>query len=270
MHKYTFTKNTITLPEGLVLHQIIAKRDFGEIKAGTLGGFIEDTRNLSQTGHCWLTRDAICYGLASISGNAFVTGHSKLFGRAMAGSDCVIEDFAILNAHCYVGGRARIGLHSFLSGVATATDDCVVRCLPNRNARGKLVPHMTDLSEIRDRAKLLEHGSIRHKGVARDDSTVRGSARILEEGTIASYAIAQGRSSISARGYAGGHCILGGSSQLTNNAVAFGSCRIGGRSYITGSARIGGTEVIHDEIVSGDECRCKIHRPPSDTLSVSS
>ncbi len=269
MYKYTFTKNIMTLPEGIVLHQIIAKRDFGDIKAGTLGGFLEDTRNLSQSGNCWLTPGAVCYNEASISGNAFVTGQVKLFGRAMAGSDCVIEEFAILNANCYVGGRARIGLHSFLSGVATASDDCVVRCLPIRRKSGRLLPHMTDMAEIRDRAKLLEHGSIRHKGVARGDSTVRGSARILEEGSISAFAIAQGRSTISGKGWASGHCILGASSRLTNNAVAFGSCRIGGRSLITGSAQVGGTEVIHDEIVSGDECRCKVHRPPSPPLSVS-
>ena len=73
--KYEFTgetKNWI----GRKLHRIRAVRDFGDVKAGDLGGWIEKERNLSHDGDAWV------YGNARVYGNAEVYGNARVYGNA--------------------------------------------------------------------------------------------------------------------------------------------------------------------------------------------
>ena len=59
--KYEFTgetKNWI----GRTFHRIRAVRDFGDVKAGDLGGWIETESNLSNDGNAWVYGDARVYG----------------------------------------------------------------------------------------------------------------------------------------------------------------------------------------------------------------
>lgn len=56
--KYELTDETIQ-HESLILHRIRAVRDFDNVKAGALGGFVDDEKNLSHYGNCWIVEDAI-------------------------------------------------------------------------------------------------------------------------------------------------------------------------------------------------------------------
>ena len=49
--KYEFTGKTANVGKH-ILHRIRALRDFGDVKAGDLGGFIESEGNLSHDGEC--------------------------------------------------------------------------------------------------------------------------------------------------------------------------------------------------------------------------
>jgi len=71
--KYELTGETKTLPCGTVLHRIRALRDFGSVKAGDLGGWIESELNLSHEGDCW------------VSGNAKVYEENKSLLNALVG-----------------------------------------------------------------------------------------------------------------------------------------------------------------------------------------
>ena len=66
MKKYELTNETKTLAGGTVLHRIRALRDiprFG-VKAGELGGFVEEENNLSQDGDAWVSGNTKVYGNA--------------------------------------------------------------------------------------------------------------------------------------------------------------------------------------------------------------
>ena len=65
MKKYEFTGET-KMWLGRELHRIRAVRDFGDVKCGTLGGWIEKEDNLSHNGSCFV------YGNARVYGNALV------------------------------------------------------------------------------------------------------------------------------------------------------------------------------------------------------
>ena len=78
MKKYELTNETKTLAGGTVLHRIRALRDiprFG-VKAGELGGFVEEENNLSQDGDAWVFCNANVYGNANVSSDAEVSGYA--------------------------------------------------------------------------------------------------------------------------------------------------------------------------------------------------
>lgn len=87
--KYKLTDETIK-HNGKTLYRIQALKDFSDIKAGDLGGWIESERNLSQEGNCWV------YDKAKVFDNALVSDNVRVFGNA-----CVFENARVL-------GNARV------------------------------------------------------------------------------------------------------------------------------------------------------------------
>lgn len=67
---------------GLILHRIEALKDFGNVKAGDKGGWIEKYENLSQNGDCWVYVDARVYDDARVYSNAWVYDDARVYGNA--------------------------------------------------------------------------------------------------------------------------------------------------------------------------------------------
>src|SRR5690606_39757906 len=67
------TDDTTTLDDGTVLYRIRALIDFGNVKAGELGGYIEKEANLDMSGNAWVS------GRARVSGNASVIDDARIF-----------------------------------------------------------------------------------------------------------------------------------------------------------------------------------------------
>ena len=72
MKKYELTEETFTV-FGKTLYRIRAVRDFGSVKTGEFGGYIEKEENLSHFGNAWI------YGNARVSDNARVYGNAEVF-----------------------------------------------------------------------------------------------------------------------------------------------------------------------------------------------
>lgn len=79
--KYELTDETIEL-EGHILHRIRALKDFGNVKKGTLGGFIEKEDNLSHEEECWVYNDAVVYEGAKVYGSAKVYANARVYENA--------------------------------------------------------------------------------------------------------------------------------------------------------------------------------------------
>ena len=67
--KYRLTGNHINIGNR-ILYQIEALKDFGDVKAGDLGGYIESEENLSQYDNAWVFDNARVYGNACVFGDA--------------------------------------------------------------------------------------------------------------------------------------------------------------------------------------------------------
>lgn len=70
-NKYRLTDESIEL-NGKTFYRIQALKDFSNIKKGSLGGFVESERNLSQEDNCWIYGDAIISGDNEIVGDTMV------------------------------------------------------------------------------------------------------------------------------------------------------------------------------------------------------
>jgi hypothetical protein len=64
--------------DGKRLYQIIALKSFSDIEKGEVGGYVEDLRNLSQYGNCWIYDNAKVFDDAKVSENAVIAGDAKL------------------------------------------------------------------------------------------------------------------------------------------------------------------------------------------------
>ena len=72
MKKYELTTDTIFV-SGKTLVRIRALIDFGAVKAGDLGGYVEGEHNLGHLGLCWVHDNVSVYGDANVYGNANVS-----------------------------------------------------------------------------------------------------------------------------------------------------------------------------------------------------
>ena len=88
------------------LFRIECTQDFKEIKAGTLGGFIEKEENLD--GDAWVSDDARVYGDAQIHGDAQVCGDARVYGNAQVYGDACVYGDAQVYGDAWVCGDARV------------------------------------------------------------------------------------------------------------------------------------------------------------------
>ena len=118
------------------LYRIKALKDFGNVKNGDIGGYVEGEKNLSQYGDCWIYDNAKVYDNAEVSDNAQVCGKAKVYGNAYVfGSARVIYEAKICDnakvcgdAHVYdnakvcgdavVCGKAKVYGNAYVFGNA--------------------------------------------------------------------------------------------------------------------------------------------------------
>ena len=68
--KYELLKDDYKEVYGIKLYRIRALKDFGDVKKGHVGGYIEKEENLSQINNCWVDGEAKVYGKAEVCGEA--------------------------------------------------------------------------------------------------------------------------------------------------------------------------------------------------------
>ena len=116
------------------LYRVKALKDFGYVKKGDIGGYVQNEHNLSHKGCCWVCDDAKIYNEARIYGNAQVSncavidGNAKIYGNAQV-SDCAVIDgnariygdsevwdYAIIRDNALIYGDSVISGNAFIGG----------------------------------------------------------------------------------------------------------------------------------------------------------
>ena len=117
MKKFELTDEFITNAFGNKLFRIKAIVDFGTIRAGELGGFVEKEENLSNDDNAWVSGNARVSDDARISGNAQVYGNASVFGNASVSDDAQVYGNARISGNAQVSGNASV------FGNASVSDD---------------------------------------------------------------------------------------------------------------------------------------------------
>ncbi|WP_375704480.1 hypothetical protein [Bartonella sp. AD328YNZD] len=102
MKKYELTDETIEFDGYLTLYRIRALKDFADVKAGDLGGFVEYEDNLSQKDDCWIYNDAKAYFCAKIYDSAKVYDNAQIADCAeIFGNAKIYNNVKIYNGHIF-------------------------------------------------------------------------------------------------------------------------------------------------------------------------
>ena len=120
-NKYEITD--IPHPDYPFLHRIRALRDIGDVKAGDLGGFVENSGNLSyqKNDDAWIYDDAIAAGDSFVDQGARLRDHAILCGSAYASQEAEVSGYARAEDHAYLRGKGTV-----LSGRACASGNSVI------------------------------------------------------------------------------------------------------------------------------------------------
>ena len=125
MKKYELTEETFTV-FGKTLYRIRAVRDFGSVKTGEFGGYIEKEENLSHFGNAWISGDARVFGDARVSGNARVSGDARVFDNAKVYGNAWVYGEVQVAGNAWVYGDARVSENAWVYGDARVSGDARV------------------------------------------------------------------------------------------------------------------------------------------------
>ena len=131
--KYKMLKEDTIEVKGHTLYRIEALRDFGIVKKGNLGGFVEKEKNLSQFGGCWVFDNAKVFDNARVSddakvfGNARTYGNAEIFGNARIYGDAKVSCGAEVYCNALVYGDAEIRECAIVFGDTEVYDNAVIR-----------------------------------------------------------------------------------------------------------------------------------------------
>ena len=104
-----------------ILRRIRALKDFGDVKKGDLGGWVESEDNLSQEGDCWVFGNALVFGNACVYEDARVCDDAKVFGNARIANNAQVFGNALVFGNARVSENARVYGDAQIAGDANIT-----------------------------------------------------------------------------------------------------------------------------------------------------
>ena len=143
MKKYELTNETKNY-YGRTLYRIKALRDFSDVKAGDLGGFVESEDNLSHKGNAWVFGDAWVCGDAWVYDNARVSGNARVYDNAWVFGDAWVYDNARVSGNAEVLGDAEVFEDAKVLGDARVSGDAIATRLVQTITTHKHKITMTD------------------------------------------------------------------------------------------------------------------------------
>ena len=114
--KYELIPTQTVAISGEPLFRVRAIRDFGKVKAGTVGGFVAKEENLSHEGTCWIGGDAKVYENACVSSSARLSGSCRVYGNAKIQSSARVSDEADISGEVCLSGKSWASGSALLSG----------------------------------------------------------------------------------------------------------------------------------------------------------
>ena len=123
--KYKLTEESINYCNK-TLYRIEALKNFGNVKKGDKGGYVEKEDNLSQEGDCWISDNAKVFDSAVVSGNAKVYGNAKVCGNTKVFGDAYVYGNALVYNNAVIYGKAEVFSDAVVYDKVRVFDDAYV------------------------------------------------------------------------------------------------------------------------------------------------
>ena len=94
--------------DNVFIYRIQALKDFDDVKAGDIGGYVQSENNLSQEGNCWIYNNAIAYNNSSVIDNAKIRNNVILSDNAIVMNESDIKDAAYIFGNSHIMGKSQI------------------------------------------------------------------------------------------------------------------------------------------------------------------
>ncbi len=161
--KYILTEETKEV-NGHILHRIQALRDFSDVKAGELGGWIESEGNLFHDGNCWVYDNAMVFGDARVYGNAEIFGRAKIYGNIEVYGNAKIYGNVEIYGNAKIYGNVEIYGNAKIYGGAEVYEN--VEIYGNAEIYGNVEIYggaeVCRCTKINGNAKISSNADIRH------------------------------------------------------------------------------------------------------------
>ena len=170
--KYKLTEEICSDFFGIILYRIEALKDFGNVKKGDKGGYVESEENLSQEGNCWI------YSNTQVSDKAIVCGNAKVYG------DAIVCDNATVYGNALVSDKARVCCNAKVYDGSKVYGDAIVgnNAIVVNNAR------VFDNAKVFGNAVICDNAKVFGNARVFDNAQVFGNAQVYDNAEICSNA----------------------------------------------------------------------------------
>lgn len=206
MKKYELTTESIEMPlmkQCVTLYRIKALRDFSDVKAGDLGGFVESEDNLSHEEDCWIYNNAKVYDNASVYGNAMVYDNAEVYGHASIYGNAEVFGNAEVYDSAEVYGDAEVLDNAEIYGCA--------RVLDNAEVYGHAKVYNS--AKIFDNAKVSENSKVHGCAEVYGNTRIHGNAMVYGNVELSDYSRVNGNAKVF------GHTIIRGGVHIYGNSI---------------------------------------------------
>ena len=180
--KYKLTEESIKF-NGKTLYRIESLIDFGTIKKGDRGGFIESERNLSHEGHAWVSDNAKVFGNAIVYGDAGITDDARVSGDAEVFGHAWIHDNASVYGYAKVYGNAEVYEDGGVFDNAKVSGNAIVcgNTFVKNNARVFDNAKVSGNSCVCDNAWVFGNANVSGKALVSGNAKVSGDAHVCAD-----------------------------------------------------------------------------------------
>ena len=187
--KYELTDDFIC-HNGRILYRIRALRDFSNVRAGDLGGYIQTEHNLSHEGNAWVDDYAKVYDKARVDDNALIC--------------CLAE----VCDNVEIRGNAKISNYAKVSGYAVVYGN----------------------AEVYNSAKVYDYARVSCDASVSTEAIVCGRAKIYDKAIISGYAKIHGEAEVCEYAHVWGDAEVCGKAVVFGNAYIRGDAKVNGKA----------------------------------------
>lgn len=183
--KFTLTKETCVINER-TLYRIRAEKDFGNVKKGDLGGFVEKEVNLSHRGNAWIYNDACVFGDAKVFDDAYIYDNAYIYGNAYIYDNAHVYGNTYVHDNTCIHGDAHIYDDAHIYGNADIYDNARVydtACVYG-NARVYVNANIFGTARVHEEAHIRGDANIFGNANVHGNAHICGEARVCEQAEI--------------------------------------------------------------------------------------